>query len=202
MKRDPQKTQELILEAATKRFAVGGMAGARVDEIASDSGVNKRMIYHYFGDKQGLYAKVLQVQMQQMFRDIRKPRSQTVDEQIREAIEAYFDYCRSNPAYISIMQWEMVSKWSTLNSMAEEVGGELYTLLIEIINGGIREGVFHAETDARLFITLATIQVFCFFPMLYHPNLLHEGTAVPISEAKVEDYKKKVVDQIMRSLEP
>ena len=58
--RDAKPTRELILEAATIEFATKGIGGARVDEIAARSGANKRMIYHYFGDKQGLYLAVLE----------------------------------------------------------------------------------------------------------------------------------------------
>jgi AcrR family transcriptional regulator len=49
-----------ILRAARAAFAENGLAGARVDAIARASGCNKQLIYHYFGDKQGLYAAVVQ----------------------------------------------------------------------------------------------------------------------------------------------
>ena len=49
--RDPERTRATILAAATAEFSRKGLDGARVDEIARRSGVNKRMIYHYFGDK-------------------------------------------------------------------------------------------------------------------------------------------------------
>ena len=49
-----------ILEAATREFAENGMGGARVDAIAERAGTNKRMLYHYFGDKEQLYLRVLE----------------------------------------------------------------------------------------------------------------------------------------------
>lgn len=45
--------------AAAVEFAGRGYAGARVDRLAATARVNKRMLYHYFGDKQGLYRAVL-----------------------------------------------------------------------------------------------------------------------------------------------
>lgn len=57
--RDSQSTQAKILSAATQAFVRLGPAGARVDAIAAAAGVNKRMLYHHFGDKQGLYQAVL-----------------------------------------------------------------------------------------------------------------------------------------------
>src|SRR5688500_1512327 len=58
--RDPERTRAAILAAATQEFTANGLTGARVDAIASRARVNKRMIYHYFGDKEGLYLAVLE----------------------------------------------------------------------------------------------------------------------------------------------
>ncbi len=49
-----------ILKVATAEFAAKGLAGARVDEIAAATRTSKRMIYYYFGSKEGLYLKVLE----------------------------------------------------------------------------------------------------------------------------------------------
>ena len=58
-KRDPDLARRRILDAAAEAFATSGPAGARIDAIAADAGVNKRMLYHYFGDKSALFAAVL-----------------------------------------------------------------------------------------------------------------------------------------------
>ncbi len=57
--RDPERTRGRILEAALKEFAARGFAGARVGGIARRAKINKRMLYHYFGDKEGLFRAVL-----------------------------------------------------------------------------------------------------------------------------------------------
>jgi len=49
-------SRELILRAARSEFAERGFAGARVDRIARASGLNKQLIYYYFGSKQALHA--------------------------------------------------------------------------------------------------------------------------------------------------
>ena len=58
--RDSTRTRATILAAATEEFTTKGLKGARVDAIARRSGANKRMIYHYFGNKEGLYLAVLE----------------------------------------------------------------------------------------------------------------------------------------------
>ena len=57
--RDSQRTRAKILRAATVLFAAKGPDATRVDEIAARAGVNKRMLYHYFGSKKSLYLSVL-----------------------------------------------------------------------------------------------------------------------------------------------
>ena len=57
---DPARTMAEILEVATQEFASKGLSGARIDEIAAATRTSKRMIYYYFGSKEGLYLKVLE----------------------------------------------------------------------------------------------------------------------------------------------
>jgi AcrR family transcriptional regulator len=61
--RNPDRTRDRILEAAFVEFAAKGFVGARVDEIARRADVNKRMLYHYFGDKEGLFGVLLRKKM-------------------------------------------------------------------------------------------------------------------------------------------
>ena len=60
IRRNPDRTREAILLAAKEEFARKGLSGGRVDEIARRSRANKRMIYHYFGNKEALYLAVLE----------------------------------------------------------------------------------------------------------------------------------------------
>src|SRR5260370_20351878 len=60
-RRDPAATRRKLLAAARREFADSGLAGARVDEIAARAGVNKQLVYHYFGDKDALYLAVLEL---------------------------------------------------------------------------------------------------------------------------------------------
>jgi AcrR family transcriptional regulator len=58
--RDPRRTKLKLLNAATKEFANKGLNGARVDSIASRAGVNKQLLYYYFGNKENLFVAVLE----------------------------------------------------------------------------------------------------------------------------------------------
>lgn len=58
MIRDAEATQARLLSAARSEFAAYGIAGARVDRIATEARCNKAQIYHYFGSKDGLFDAV------------------------------------------------------------------------------------------------------------------------------------------------
>ena len=58
--RDPEATRANILAIATEEFAEKGFSGARVDDIAARTNTSKRMIYYYFGDKEGLFVAVIE----------------------------------------------------------------------------------------------------------------------------------------------
>lgn len=56
--RDPERSRELLLNAALDEFSAKGFAGARVQDIARRAGVNKQLISYYFGGKEGLYRAI------------------------------------------------------------------------------------------------------------------------------------------------
>ena len=58
-RRDAAASRQRLLAAAAAEFVAHGIAGARVDRIATHAQANKRLIYDYFGDKNGLFDAVL-----------------------------------------------------------------------------------------------------------------------------------------------
>ncbi len=67
-KRDSERTRAALMKAALKEFAQHGFSGGRIDRIAKAAKCNIRMLYHYFGDKKGLYVAVLEA----AYADLRK----------------------------------------------------------------------------------------------------------------------------------
>jgi TetR/AcrR family transcriptional regulator len=54
------RTREILLDAALREFADKGFDGARMDQIALLTGLNKNVLYHHFESKDGLFAAVLE----------------------------------------------------------------------------------------------------------------------------------------------
>src|SRR5882762_3962727 len=99
--RDPEKTKKRILEAALAEFAAKGFAGARVDSIARDASINKRMLYHYFGDKEGLFRQVLRRKMAE-----RQAWGEATPDDPRESLPYRFDLAFKDPEWIRLLEWE------------------------------------------------------------------------------------------------
>jgi AcrR family transcriptional regulator len=98
---DAKATRERILRAATAEFAGRGVAGARIDRIAAAAEANKRAIYDYFGDKESLFAAVLQRQMTECAEAV--PVDGT---DLAEYARQLSDFHAGHPEFLRLLLWE------------------------------------------------------------------------------------------------
>jgi AcrR family transcriptional regulator len=109
-KQDPDGVRANILAVATKEFADNGLSGARIDEIAARTRTSKRMIYYYFGDKNGLYRRVLE----EAYRETRDGEERLKLEHLepvaalRRLVEFTFDHHSRNPDFIRLVMIENI----------------------------------------------------------------------------------------------
>ena len=161
--RDPEKSRQSILEAAEAEFAQKGFWGARVDEIAARAQINKRMIYAYFGDKEGLYQQVLfrvYARMEEAERQL-MGRNLSGKALIREIIGVYFDFLQQNPTFVSLLLWENLNQGRYLKAMeGSRIRRHTLIAIEEALDKGKEEGVFRKALDSRQ-IALSLITV-CF----------------------------------------
>ena len=107
-RRDPAATRKKLLTAARREFAESGLAGARVDEIAARAGVNKQLVYHYFGDKDALYLAVLEWVYEEIRAQERKLNLEGLppEQAIKQLIESSFDHLAAHPDFIVLLNDE------------------------------------------------------------------------------------------------
>jgi AcrR family transcriptional regulator len=103
--RNPQRTRERILAAALKEFAANGFAGARVDVIAGRAAINKRMLYHYFGDKEHLFREVLRLKMAE-----RQAWAETLSGDPAESLIFWFEAACKDAAWVRLLEWEALQE--------------------------------------------------------------------------------------------
>jgi AcrR family transcriptional regulator len=98
---DSKDTRARILSAATTEFAARGIAGARVDRIATESGASKPMLYTYFGSKDKLFEAVFTAHV--VANSDRVPF--TADDLPGYAVALYDDYL-ADPALLRLIAWK------------------------------------------------------------------------------------------------
>jgi AcrR family transcriptional regulator len=202
-KGDAERSREDILAIATEEFAVNGLSGARVDQIAERTRTSKRMIYYYYGDKEGLYQAVLE----KAYSDIRtleesshlpdlKPR-----EAMRRLIELTFDYDETHPQFISLVSVENIHQARHLAKLKtiKDMNASVIRTLADILERGRKEGVFRSDlspVDVHLLIS-----AFCFFRV----SNRHTFGAIfdkDLSDPKLRKrHKKMIVEAVERLLE-
>ena len=107
---DPEGTRRNIVDVATEEFAQKGYSGARVDDIANRTRTSKRMIYYYFGGKEGLYIAVLE----EAYRSIRSAEATLDLEQpaagraLRTLVGFTFDYQNAHPEFVRLVMNENI----------------------------------------------------------------------------------------------
>ncbi len=149
--RDPERTSAAILAAAIDEFSEHGFGGARIDAIAARAGVNKRMLYHYFGDKDALYERVLQ----QIYDGIRGAerrlnlRDRDPEAGIRELALFTWRYFIEHPEFLSLIATENMNRARVLRAAAwaPTVNSPLVGVLSDLLERGAAKGVFRAGLD-------------------------------------------------------
>ena len=148
---DPARTMAGILEVATKEFAEKGLSGARIDEIAATTQTSKRMIYYYFGNKEGLYVAVLE----EAYRRMRAIESEqhladlAPEAALRKLVEFTFDHHQGNPDYIRLVMNENMARGVYLaqSKTIRELNVPAIQAIRQLYDRGVAEGVFRPGLD-------------------------------------------------------
>ncbi len=168
--RDPEWTKRQLLDAAQGEFSENGLNGARVNDIATVAGVNKQLLYYYFGDKDGLYRAVLE----RAYGRIRAA-EQALDLEALPARDAMtrfmgftFDYLTENRYFVALLSDENIHRARHVKDSPhlKELHDRLLGTIGGIIARGVKEGVFRDGVDpVQLYVSVASL---CYF---YYSNI-------------------------------
>ena len=148
---DPARTMAEILAVATHEFADKGLAGARIDQIAAATRTSKRMIYYYFGSKDGLYLAVLEEAYRRMrsieadlhLDDLAPP------EALRRLVEFTYDHHRGNEDFIRLVMSENIHRADYLrqSKSIRQLNIQAIESVRELYERGVGQGVFRPGLD-------------------------------------------------------
>ncbi|HMN83186.1 MAG TPA: TetR/AcrR family transcriptional regulator [Burkholderiaceae bacterium] len=164
-RRDADATRARLLRAATQEFARLGYAGARGDSIARRAHSSERMLYYYYGSKEGLFRAVLEsayLSLQKAERELRidhLPPREALDEFCRFVWRYYLDH----PEFIGLVNSENLQQARHLRKSAQlgELVAPVVGLLSQLLASGVASGEFRDGIDpVELYITIAALGYF------------------------------------------
>lgn len=162
---DPGQTKRDIISVATEEFASKGLAGARIDEIAARTRSSKRMIYYYFGSKEGLYVAVLEEayhSIRQIEHDLDVDHM-TPERALAELTRFSFDRHVENPAFVRLVCNENLhfGRFVRQSARIQALNVPAIDTIRRIVERGKREGSFRGDVDpVDLHMTISAL---CFY---------------------------------------
>jgi AcrR family transcriptional regulator len=199
---DEDGTRDKILNVALQEFSRHGLSGARIDTIAAESGLNKGMIYYYFGSKEDLYVAALE-ESYRRFREIESRfhiDSLAPVPALRSLVGATFDFHAAHPEFIRMVMSENINQGEYIRKIPDlrAINRSAVILLDRLCQRGIAEGVFRADIDAiDLHMSISALS-------FYNVSNRHTFSFIferDLGAAEVHAARRaSVVDMILRSV--
>ncbi|HLJ32343.1 MAG TPA: TetR/AcrR family transcriptional regulator [Ktedonobacteraceae bacterium] len=204
---DAEGTRTAILDAAEEVFAEQGYDGARIDVIAAKSGYNKSLIFHYFGDKLGLYTEVLRradLETRELQARVLTPLMEnemvTKDaERFRTLLEvtirALFDYLVERPRLSRMIMWEQAEGWQTYAKVAAHFDTEDIEQFEALFQQARNAGFLRSDFAPAIQLTIALqicLSYICSLP-LYETMLPDEDLSTRASLERAREQLVKFV---------
>jgi AcrR family transcriptional regulator len=149
--RDAERSRRQILAAARSEFAENGLAGTRLDTVAQLAGVDKRLIYYYFKNKESLFLEVLIDAMRHIRSEETKLKLLDLEpvEAVRTLIRFSWEYYLANPEFIRLINTENLhrAKHLATSDRIQQINRPLVEMLGTVLERGRVAGVFRGGVD-------------------------------------------------------
>lgn len=195
--------EERILAAAKKVFTTKGMAGARMQDIADEAGINKAMLHYYFRDKDKLFELVFLDEAQKFFPKINAIFNSDVllFEKIENFVTEYIDEMQENP-YLP---------WFVMNELHRDADQFMYKIwgkdnlpkpgkFLEQIESEIKKGTIKRISPVHLLMNMISMTIFPFVgrPMFVRNLWLTDKQFGEIMEQRKKEIPKFIIDAIRK----
>jgi len=191
--RNPRRSRERILSAALKEFAAKGFAGARVDAIARRASINKRMLYHYFGDKEELFKAILRRKISE-----RQAWADALSGEPEETLSFWFEAACNDADWVRLFQWEALQgNWRTVIDEHERL--ENVERALQRIRQRQQRGQISPELDPRH--VMLTIRSLTMFPVAF-PQLTRLITGKSVFDPKFQKEHSEFLKKFALAFRP
>ena len=161
-KRDPAATKERILKAGLAEFGAKGFGGARTAQIAKRAKCNNRMLYHYFGGKQGLYLACLDrvyLKIRQEEQKLDLTALEPIDG-IRRLVEFTFDHMQNNPDFVRLAGVENTQQGRFVKMLPQvaNAAAHLIETIDLLLKKGVKQKCIRKKLDAfQLYVSILAL---------------------------------------------
>jgi TetR/AcrR family transcriptional regulator len=191
--RNPGRSRERILSAALKEFSAKGFAGARVDAIARRANINKRMLYHYFGDKEGLFKAVLSRKISE-----RQAWAEALSGEPEETLPFWFEAACKDADWVRLFQWEALQgNWQNVINETERL--ESVGRGLKRIQQRQERGLIAADLDPRH--VMLTMRSLTMFPVAF-PQLKRLITGKSVFDPKFQKERTEFLKKFAAAFQP
>ncbi len=189
-----QGKEKKILEAAREVFMRKGMAGARMQEIADEAGINKALLHYYFRSKDKLFQKIFEETLEKISFSLEHSFSQdsSIFEKLQKLIDAYTDVLLDNPYLPMFVLNEINQNPDRIQKMFEknDIVGELMKFITQLMSE-INNGKIRPIHPSHLIVNLMGLLIFPFAVRPMVAPMLKEHIGINYEDLLAE--RKKVV---------
>ena len=201
---DPEGTRRNIVEVATHEFARKGYSGARVDAIAERTRTSKRMIYYYFGSKEGLYLAVLE----EAYSGIRRAEAtldlETLppDAALSTIVGFTFDYYNKHPEFVRLVMNENIMDGAHMarSKTISKLNVTVIDAMRRIVSRGQKARLFRRDIDPiELHMSISALGIFNVANRATFSTIFKRDMTTPRALAK---RRAEVVEIVLRHVRP
>ena len=197
-----QNTEEKILAAAKKIFLKEGMAGARMQDIADEAGINKAMLHYYFRSKEKLFEKIFTELSQHFFPRLVKifESDESLFSKIELFVAEYIDQMRRTP-YLPIFVLNEVNRQP--ETFVKKMMGNRkppVKKFIEDVQAEVKRGIIRPVNPLQLLLNIISLCVFPFVarPMFQLVASIDKAMFEKILEQRKGEVSKFIIDAIKK----
>ncbi len=193
-------TARRILEAARKVFLEKGMAGARMQEIADEAGINKAMLHYYFRSKEQLFRQVFEEALADMMPKVHAAVLQPmrIKDKLKTFVRVYFEQVRAHPVVPLFVLHELHRSGASLAEVFVEqmkqavprAPGLFPQILLDELRAAAARGEPGAHKPDHLLVSLMAM---CVFPFVARPMIC---ALMGMDEAAFERFLDERVSQV------
>lgn len=206
--RNPEKTKNTILEIATKEFARHGFHGTGLNEICRKAKANKRMIYHYFQNKEGLYLAVHRRGWEQLgswfAQELVRNGTPAIPlkpaDLLLEAVRIFHDFIATSQIFVRLIMWDGLEGGNASRALWKDIRGPIYRQIEALVKQGQAAGALAKDLHpGHLIISFMGAIAFYFSHAHTMIDIFGKDT---LSAEAIEERKQQVLAMFGKLVQP